>query len=118
VLISFIFKIVDNTKFKKKVNRGLISVEKPKVELPKINLDNLNLNKGLNNTNKVQTLNDELNKLNNLKKKKLISEEEYQELRKKLLDEIGSKSDSSDGANNSEKFGKSDNSNKADSSDK
>ncbi len=77
LLLCFTFKILDYALFKKKTNKGLISIEKPK---PAIDFSNLNLNK--------KDHQKELEKLNKLKEDNLITEEEYKNLRQKLLDDI------------------------------
>lgn len=76
LLICFLFKLLDYVIFKKKVNKGLISIDRPKTN---INLDALNPKK-----DHVK----DLEKLNKLKEDNLITEEEYNDLRKKLLEDI------------------------------
>lgn len=84
-LISLIFKIIDYKIFKKKVNKGLISVEKPetKVDLSKLNLTSL--------TKEKKDPVSELEKIKDLKDKGLITDEEYEKLRKKFLRDISKK---------------------------
>lgn len=77
-LLCFIFKILDYSLFKRKVNKGLISIERPKSNFSNVDLSSL--------VKKDQTK--ELEKLNTLKEKNLISEEEFQSLRKNILDDM------------------------------
>lgn len=82
--ISFIFKMIDYGIFKKKINKGLISVEKSqaKIDLSKLNLSSLN---------KETDITTELEKIKSLKDKNLITDEEYENLRKKIVNNISKK---------------------------
>jgi hypothetical protein len=78
-LLCFVFKIIDYKLFKRKIDKGLISIEKP----ASANFANVDLSSLVK---KDQTK--ELEKINDLKEKNLISEEEYQNLRKNILDNM------------------------------
>lgn len=79
--ICFSFKIIDRAVFDKRVKKGKIVIDNTtkKVDFSKIDLSSIGVKKDQAK---------ELEKLKDLQEKNLISEEEYQKLRQKVLDNI------------------------------
>ncbi len=75
--VSAVLKIIDSALFWSNVKRGKISIERPATNYSNIRLDAINPKFALEN---------ELKNLNKMKAENLITEEEYQKLRKKSLD--------------------------------
>lgn len=84
-VLSFLFKVIDISKFNRAVKAGRINLKQSTTKIVTANMSGLSqyANGG---KKKEKTLEEKLAEINALKEKAIISEEEYAEMRKNILD--------------------------------